>query len=574
MKLSAPLILVAALFALGFHTLHAQHKPLPPPRDVQSDSSARKGRLPSLSFPEFVITGADVVRFDDNLKETLAGFDPAEFALLSGRRARENRRPEALTASSPLAMPVPRGSEYDLLARAAMGSFTTPSFEARFGRTFPRGDLTAGLELRRSNGHVELAGFERGVFDLSGGSYFSPDAHRLIARSRIQGAFKFDYSSYFCYGDPPAYDEPLPDFRRKDIRISYSGDLISRKNRALDSRLRLFADHATLREYVSFRDSLTLAQVAFAENTFGLSAGCSGEAAGLPVEGGLFAAFGANTATSAHPRSPVFVSLSAISRHSFSDDFTLEGEVSFYLYRGSAAPISGRLYPKLKLQYRIDDEISVFGAWHSRVERVTVGDLLDANPYLAAGPSLRHRDAQAGVIIGLVCDNRSSIHASVTLDHAGYLDYGILRRQPAPASRQWDVFYEGYTEITSLRCESIWAPYPAGRVHAVLAARSSRNDVLDARVPFLPDAEGSLRFAHTFGFPLEVSAEAVFLGSRAADETTLPALLLFHASAEYRFTRNFGIYCEVRNLLDARYSIYPGYVERPFAVFGGIAFRL
>lgn len=54
----------------------------------------------------------------------------------------------------------------------------------------------------------------------------------------------------------------------------------------------------------------------------------------------------------------------------------------------------------------------------------------------------------------------------------------------------------------------------------------------------------------------------------------LDPFLLLNAKAEYRFSGQFGVYVEARNILNQEYARWAYSLERPFQIFGGLTFKL
>ncbi|MDH7514737.1 MAG: hypothetical protein QHI48_02520 [Bacteroidota bacterium] len=552
----------------------AQEKPQPPSPPAPTDTARRSRMLSPLSFPEFIITGNDVLRFENATKEIPAWYDPSALVGMAGRGSRISWN---TVPSRQGTTPTPTNYAVDattLLARASYGSYGTPALESWFGRTFFKGDMAASARLEHSDGHVPRSSYDRYAFALSGGSYFPSSAPPFFARSRVSGEGNVRFDGYSCYGDPPRQDADALDFTRDALRLGARGEIHSRRNRIIDYSLRAGIAYTSLKETVSVRDSIPLAESSFLERAYSLEGCVRIELFDLPIDLSSVFAAAHHTETTLNAQHTFFFSSSASSRYSLAKDFTLQGMLGLYFSRGSIGSTAVRIYPALRAEYSMTDRLTLSASWRSAVENLTFRDLLDFNPYVTAGPEIRPRDIHEEFALGAAYVDRGSFRVTVTGSFKGMRNVPLFLRNETPGERQWKVRYEGYTAVTELRGELLWDILVAMNIHAALVFRDSRNTVLEQGVPYLPNGESSVRCTYLFPFGLRTWCEGFLLGTRPCPEGALPSVLLVHLGAEYRILRSLGVFLEFRNVLDKRYEIFRGYRALPFTATAGISYRL
>jgi len=550
----------------------AQDKPIPPPQDFKPETKEIHRTLPNLKLPQYIITGSDVIRFSDNSKQPIELHNAGEFLAHAGRGMRELRFANTAPYRRPLSLASSDGNGHNLFLKAGYGRYNTPYAEAWFGDTYTRGDINAHAQFIQHGEYVRKADSRFIAGDIEGGSFLPSTFPTLIAKARVQGEIHVVNNRYNLFGRPSIDAIPRLDFHRSNTGISYTGKITSRGNQSASYSASLFANHTLLWEKLTVADSINAAEYHNYENNYGVFVQGSKLFSAFPIQVSLLASFADNTDSQPNTLNPFFIRLHSGSSYPVTQKLGLDFGLLFTLAQGSATVSMGRLYPEVKLRYQFDDDVLAFLSYAGSVRQTTMKDMYVRNPYTMLGSEIRHEDIPIVIQIGVTYDDRKNISARV---HMEYLNANSLSRFTQlfpPADAQWKLEYDGRSFITTLNGELGWninsMQYFLGK--AVL--RSSYNDAINARMPYLPMMEVGITYQHRFPFQLDLSTSLAFVGERSSGSVILPAYLLPGFDAEYHFTQQFGAFLSISNLFNSEFQRWAGYQARPlFFMAGGTA---
>lgn len=548
--------------------LFAQDKPVPPPTDFKPETSEGKKPLPTITLPQYIITGSEVLQFSDNRKNAIALLSPEDFSSRAGRGSREGQFMDAGPYRHPLSIASLHGNKHSLLMKTGYGLFQTPYAEVWYAKNFLLGDLAARGFFQQNNGFVAHADNQRWSLDLKGGTFVPFASHPLVSRSRIEANFHAGRSEYGLYANALVPESPF-DFRRTHTTIRYGGEIISRRNALMDYDVRAFADHSLLWEKLSLRDSSRLQEYRFFENRYGVEGTSLPRFDELPLKTNIAFSFSDNT-NSPGSSNPMFLRLHAESRYAGWRDWIVDGGLSFYLYKGSHSATQGSFAPVLEVRYYLHEDVHAFAGFRSEVRQTTYRGLLEQNPYLMLHSPLRHQYIPISLSFGAQYDNRLDASGRVTFAFLQSNSYAWFAKLPEPLHAQWSVCYDGMTSIFSVTGEGQWKPTNAELFSAKLTLRSSENTALESALPYLPEYELQGLYTYTFPFGLALSAAVSIVGNRETNGSTLPSYAVPSLSAEYAITRDFGVFLSAENLFDRKYQKWEGYDEQPFFIIAGI----
>ena len=564
-----------ALLLCSCLPVSAQDKPLPPPRDFKPETKEAADVLPALFLPEYVITGSDLISFTEDRKEILEGPDSRAFTARAGRGAREQRFMDTAPTRMPLRKPDLTGSEHVFLTRLGYGGFATPHVHMLYGDRYSLGDAHASLMYESSDGHVARADYTRVQFAAGGGTYLPRTLTPILSSSRLQGGIRADVHEYGLYADKLPRERPSPEFRRNALSVEAEAGLLSRRNTLFDHELHLRFGHTAIDEEFSLLDTMQLAEYSAAETRIALDGEAEFHSGAYPIHTNAFLHVNDLTERSDASVRPFFIGARGGSRHRLGEATTLSGALAFWLYRGSDHAAQFRVYPQLRLQHMLSDDWSLEAAYAPAVEERTLAGLLEQNPYLMLAADIRQTDVPLRFEAAASYDNRASTAARIGLRWSSSSSWPRFSLLPDPVRQQWQVLYNGRTDVTEVRGQFKHAFSPHTHLQADAVIRVSGNDELDGNVPYLPNHEWRVLIGHRFPFDLHVQSTLQLVGEREiTGGGTLNGWMLLGLEIEYRLLRNAALFLRFDNLLDQNYEVWDGYRARPFFAMGGIIIRL
>lgn len=235
--------------------------------------------------------------------------------------------------------------------------------------------------------------------------------------------------------------------------------------------------------------------------------------------------------------------------------------------------------PEIALSYNLKDAIVLKGSVSGKPGMISLQEHHQTNRFLGVDAALKHHytsGAYGEIAFQAIEGNRiyGGLSYEIVKDYA-YYDRVTQSRIGATYENFYEVkfetanFFEFYGGITQqLSPEKFWFD---ARVYARRPSLDSGGDVpFEERL----GAYGSVSYQPQKAFT--ISSWAEFTGKRQAvvSNRSLDAFILLNARASYAFSKNFGAYVKVLNILGQKYELWDGYEERPFQLFGGLTLKI
>lgn len=534
----------------------AQEKPEPPGREVRvgRDTAAAQpaAGLPKIDLPEYEITGDEVIDLPGFAKTAVEGgtaIDP-----LAGRTQGAREAVTDIGIGGPRARP---GTEEGKRgkATASYGSFVTPSLQAAYGRTFEGYDVLLKGGYRSSEGHAANRDFREASASAAVSATAGPDGFPWGV-DRLRASLGLEGDGYRLYGSAVPGRERTVERFLLETAATGGTDLLRTFDAALSVGGTSVVD--TFQAY---------------ETEVGLAAGAEADLEGWTVDAdaGFWIDF---YRPASEVGNPLLFTLRPVAEKYIAEDWRLTAGFGFHLLRGTTGPVVGRIWPAVEISWYPSDPLRVFAAYDPTVERVNLGVLVRANPYLRNDEQIRHTEYPVAVRTGV----EFTPARGWTLTAAG--TYREARGLPVPldpaGTGVWSFAYDGTTRITGAEVELYADVSDDDQLAANAEFRSLELSTTGKKPPYYPSVTAGASYMKRFPFGLSAGTRLQFVGTQevdAANTATLPSYLLWSIEAEYRVLPPLGVTFGLTNILNARAERYRGYESRPRSVALGVAYR-
>jgi hypothetical protein len=559
MMMKTPAVIAAAtLLFVGSGVAGAQEKKEPPRRSsvglpVDSSAIAEK-QLPQIDLPEFAITGTELINLPEFAKTSIEDksiFDA--FARKPQPGMRESSRVELGAGTKEQIGLGGIGDGLNGRVIGGYGSYRTPYFDGWFGRSFGSSDFLLKGGYKSSGGHVDNADFRKGHSSLSGGLYLPSDAG-FLANARARGSLGFEGSSYRFYGSAaPTVQRSINRFLSEVTVNSNAADLFT------------YASGLYLRTTSS----------SVYNKTQEVSAGFEFTAArdfdDVEIKGdlGLWRSFYSSPSVEDDPY-VAQVGLSA--KYRIAEQLDLMGGASFHLFRGSDTKSLGRLYPRLALSWYTNHWLTLFARFDPYVQRNTLSNTLEENPYVVNDVRLRHTEYRTNFSLGAEADI-ARVKTRLSLNYKQARNF--LTYADPTAAGMWNTDYADNVRILSLDAELFADITDQDNIGASGSVRSGSNRDLDKAVPYFPSVVASALYQHRFPFGLTLGSTVQILGRRYTDLLeggTIDPVVILDLKAEYLITSRWTVALMLNNLLDQKEPWWQGYARIPRNVAAALSF--
>jgi hypothetical protein len=551
------LILLCALaWCLG---AFAQTKPEPPRRPTpvpadRKDTVAEKSRpLPQIELPEYDITGTLVPGVAGSNKEGAGGegaLDPLGVKNLRGREPQWlDEGMWKLGAGPSVGAGVRAGR-----VSAGVGSFKTPVLDLWVNPGIEDLDLGLRAGYRSSTGHVENAGYRRGFASLALGRALG-DSSGLISRSSLRASITYAGHSYTPYGALVPVEERTLD--------RFSSSLMLSDVRVGETLLEggVFVTGSSLADRATTRLTRFGARLRGARSVRALSVEWGGELVLSQMTG------------PASDQNPLFIRTSLVLQGQVHPDVILRGGVAGYIARGSSGSSLGYLYPLASVSWYPADPLELFIRYEPSVTERTLGDLVDAGPYVREGYTLRHEVVGTDLVAGMGVMFGRSLHVRLSTRYQR-ISSALLFVDTARVGL-WDPWYDGVSTVFTGQGDLTWQMTDADLFTATVRALVSDNSATEEKLPYLAPLRIDGSYGHWFPFGLLLTGDVEMVGERSPDllaSRTLKSFVLLNLSAEYGFLPGWRVMGRVDNLLGARSEWWEGYVAPPRTGWLGLAY--
>jgi hypothetical protein len=308
------------------------------------------------------------------------------------------------------------------------------------------------------------------------------------------------------------------------------------------------------------------------ETPFGLSGSASKDFAGFSLLGGLELWAHPYNAPSAGS-DPFYASLAAEARTEIPGNVELSGGLGFFVFHGSDLSTSVRLYPRASVLWHASSWMSFFVRFDPAVRRLTLGEVLDANPYASGDFALRHAERYIDLSLGTEMNLSRTLALRLSANYSrannalAFVDTG--------RTGIWKPYYDGASTMLAFIGDVTWSVTAHDLLAGSIGFRSSKNSVTGNRIPYVPVASAEAFYEHRFAFPLTLGAGMRIVGQRTTDlaeNRSLKAFTLINATAAYEFLPRWQAILRVDNLLNVKYQWWEGYAGVPARGFLGVSF--
>jgi hypothetical protein len=254
--------------------------------------------------------------------------------------------------------------------------------------------------------------------------------------------------------------------------------------------------------------------------------------------------------------------------------FFVKGAVNLYGAKWMVGQRFTRVYPGFSVGYLIDGKHLLSLSYDGTVEFNDLGSVFDSNPYLSAGTVYRHTDRRQQAQLMIESDWADEVKTRLSATYANVNDYGLYTNPFSNGMFYLD--YRGKTRLLNYQAEGFAKLTPNDYVAVKVLVHSTKNDLFQAAVPYLPQFELGGSLTHWFPFGLGLTPSVSYLHRRETDvvgSRTLPEVFLVGFNAEYDPVSQLRLFVRLHNITDAKYELWEGYQAPPFMITGGLSFR-
>ena len=551
-------VIVFALCALAAGA-RAQGVVTPPVTSFKPDTS-----MPSVNVPEFVITGKAQIELPKADKPTIE-IDSSYF---------QNKQLPGVEVNVPLNRVMSRQNlgatrqSPDLFARVSLGHYYTTNYLLSGNGGAGGFDISGGLSGNYTSGFIPNT--MRRDFSLQAGVSKDIDSQELVKSSNSLN-FAYSRSSYSMYGGP----QPILQRATQDIVFGVNSDLYLGE---LPLAFALNFDRFSLDDsWHNAESTLNLqgsTQVQLASGWFGFN--------------GSFL-FGTHT-LSGSPSTPFPPPVPALNLNRSIYDLRLRGSygnelllgdlsysigAAYYQYRDDSSNTVAKLYPDLRMNYRIDNRVSLFASFNGSVRQANLAGFVSTDEYvdgaLALKNTLKNVDFNVGGRVGILDD--LVFIPQVQVLSARY--YPIFVSDPANVSH---LMYADKASVTSV---SFTFRYLVSDFSSDLTLRYQKGEAGSlSSIPNLPDFDANFGLTYRILPQFTAGVQLLFISSRYADLALASkldpvGLLNFRLSYDFKVsTLPMQIFAGGNNVLNEKYFIWQGYQEFPVTLYVGLSSRI
>ncbi len=540
--------------------VYGQEKKEPAQRDVVVPAQTETP-LPKIDLPEFLITGQETIDLPVSSKTIIE--EEKVFVPGSPSPGRKDAQFEA--APKQLKEVAGPAGQMNGKVQAGIGVFATPFMEGWFGKNYEEGGILFHAGYESSNGHVANANWLTPSVGLQG-DYRSPQASGFLAGSRLSGGLNFSGQSYRAYGSTTPSQLRTLDDVRLELGLTPAPATLKFLDTPIDYTGSLSWDGTSL-------DDSSNAS----ENDLGVTISGTTEKGGARFRGtmdyvtsGVSMRYPPNIAG----HSPQWFALRVSGQQMIAPQ--LQGILTLqqFIYRGNLSVAGGRLYPTLDLRYFMNETSTLFFSFSPSVERNTLSTLVRADKYVRNEMDLRPTEMPTSVEIGSEVLVNEKLRAKGTLSYRSFRDYPVFVE--LTSAKVWDVMYLQKASAVQFDLEGSYHLSSSSSAALSASLNSTEAEGSTNQVPNLPalSISGVYRQALQKGVDLEGSVRYFSQRWTTISHSSANAGYVdVGAKGECQVMENLRAVLEFDNLLNQRYYVWEGYVERPFFVSLGVSYK-
>ncbi len=234
------------------------------------------------------------------------------------------------------------------------------------------------------------------------------------------------------------------------------------------------------------------------------------------------------------------------------------------------------LYPLVQVDYTLSDYFSMFLKLDGDLEKITLPDMINENPFINPGAALTYTNKKFGLHWGLNGNIMNYVNFTAGFSLSELTDLYFFRNDSLDISR-FEIFYE--PENTSRA--NIYGELVYSRINAVhLSIRGdyfnySMNERQEAwhkpayRVK--ADLNYNLFNKIIFGSGIYILGGITYLDWSSDQVMTLDPVIDVNIDLNYRFSDQLGAFLNFNNILGNNYQTYWRYPARSIQVLGGVS---
>jgi outer membrane receptor protein involved in Fe transport len=247
---------------------------------------------------------------------------------------------------------------------------------------------------------------------------------------------------------------------------------------------------------------------------------------------------------------------------------TARAGLQFSAGENSDGSTSGTIAPTGELRIFPLHGLTLIGTVTGGLAPTTLAGLSAINPYIELHPEIRQQRESIGYQFHVRLEPSRAFALRLTGARSHYNDYAYFDslRNGRFAPQYGSAIISRITGDLSWRMDDF---------NSVLSAVEFTEGEIDdaSELPYTPKWIADLLYTRRLsGTPLAIDAGARYIGTRPAPGGALDPVLLVNLAARYALSSRLDLTLQLRNLLDRRYELWEGYVERGvFASLGAAA---
>ena len=448
---------------------------------------------------------------------------------------------------------------------AGIGRYSTPFLEGWFGKNYDEGGILFHADFASSDGHVTNANWQKAGVGLSG-NLLSPASFGIFAGSRLNGGMSFSGNSYRAYGSSmPSQLRTL-----NDVQLNLGLTSAATASGIFDAPIDYTA--GIVWAGTSLNDS-----VSSSENDLGLTVTAASEKGGMPLHGSmeyLSSAVTMHLPAEVGTHSPQWFAVRFSGQRMITPLLQASLTLQQFLYRGNLSSTNGRFLPAVELRYFATNVSTVFLSFAPNVERNTLSTLVSSNKYIRNSRELRPSEIPLSLTLGSDVALNERLRGRASVSYRSIQDFPFFIE--LNSAKVWDVMYLQKVSVAQADLEGSYLLSPGNSATLIASLNSTLANDSANTVPNIPAFSLSGVYRRSIYAGLDVEGSVRYMSKRwtsFAHSSSNAGFFDIGAKGEYQFLDNLRAIAEIDNLLNQRYYIWDGYVERPMFISLGVTYK-
>ncbi|MEX1139474.1 MAG: hypothetical protein WEB33_11220 [Bacteroidota bacterium] len=548
-------ILIVGTAALGQEReTQSGGKRQPSSRPVEVQTPQGQTPLPKINLPEFVITGKA------SLDPPAVDKEPVDESGLYNRHPLENMPGARDRGTIDLGMRFKQSLFATEEVRSGMilgslGTFFTPLVMASYGVSSTQHGILGKASYRRTKGFAQFTDASAAALAADGNMVLR-SSNEYFDETRLSGGARYDIRKYKFYGSQtPSVQR---DWSVVGLNVGASSGIASP-----------LSFHAGL-EYRGH--TLQDSSATVTENHVTIAAGSELPVFDVPLDVRFVADLATIARATANPLS--LFRLTVASPRWVWGDFSMRVAVNGYALEGMNGQKGTYFYPDIRVQHPLSHTHKAFLGFHPSVIFATLREGTSRFPYLSSLAAIRHTVNRLAFSSGIESEWSDRIRTRVSFEFRRSTDEPLY--DDSSDSGIGLLAYGGTTTVAGVRVDAVANITPIDYFGIAITARSVRNDLIGAQVPYLPGVEFSASYRHRFPFNVTLTGEiGAYSDRRAAASVarTVPGGFWTGLKAEYDGVERMTLFMNFENVLNRKDQVWRGYRIEPLRADVGISYR-